>query len=68
MKRARKPWIAYKILAAGAIPPKEGFQFAFENGADFACVGMFDFQVVDNVNTISEVLAGSLSRTLPWQA
>jgi len=40
-----KPWIAFKILAAGAIQPQKGFKFAFENGADFANVGMFDFQV-----------------------
>ena len=59
---------SYKILAAGAIPPKEGFQYAFEHGADFACVGMFDFQVVDNVNTINEVLAGNLERNRSWFA
>ncbi len=68
MKTVEKPWIAYKILAAGAIPPKEGFQYAFENGADFACVGMFDFQVVDNVNTINEVLNGTLPRNRSWLA
>jgi uncharacterized membrane protein YphA (DoxX/SURF4 family) len=68
MKKVEKPWIAYKILAAGAIPPKEGFQYAFEHGADFACVGMFDFQVVDNVNTINEVLNGTLLRNRSWYA
>jgi len=52
MKNVSKPWIAYKILAAGAVTPEEGFRFAFGNGADFACVGMFDFQVVKNVNTL----------------
>ena len=45
MRSIRKPWIAFKVLAAGAIHPKEGFRFAFENGADFVNVGMFDFQV-----------------------
>lgn len=68
MRTVEKPWIAYKILAAGAIPPKEGFRYAFENGADFACVGMFDFQVVDNVNTLNDVLAASLSRNRSWFA
>ena len=63
-----KPWIAYKVLAAGAIAPKDGFQYAFENGADFACVGMFDFQVVDNVNTLTELFATELNRTRPWCA
>lgn len=68
MKQVKKPWIAYKILAAGAIPPKDGFQHAFQNGADFACVGMFDFQVVQNVNTLHDVLSGTLPRTRPWMA
>jgi hypothetical protein len=43
-----RPWIAFKILAAGAIHPRQAFQWAFESGADFICVGMFDFQVVEN--------------------
>ena len=32
MKEVKKPWIAFKVLAAGAIPPRDGFKFAFENG------------------------------------
>ena len=42
--------MGYKVLAAGAIEPKDGFKWAFENGADFICVGMFDFQIVNDVN------------------
>lgn len=61
MKSINKPWFAFKVLAAGAIEPKDGFRFAFENGADFICVGMFDFQVIDNVNTACDVLS-SLNR------
>jgi uncharacterized membrane protein YphA (DoxX/SURF4 family) len=68
MEGVTKPWIAYKILAAGAIPPEEGFRYVFENGADFACVGMFDFQVVNNVNTLAQVLDGDLRRTRTWKA
>ena len=60
MKTVNKPWFAFKVLAAGAIEPKVGFRHAFEHGADFICVGMFDFQVVDNVNTATEIL-GSLN-------
>jgi hypothetical protein len=48
-KQVNRPWIAFKVLAAGAIHPREGFKYAFENGADFICVGMFDFQVRENV-------------------
>jgi hypothetical protein len=30
--------------AAGAIEPQVGFMYAFDNGADFICVGMYDFR------------------------
>lgn len=60
------PWIAYKVLAAGAIKPADGFKFAYENGADFTCVGMFDFQIVDNSNATVEVLNSALKRERKW--
>jgi uncharacterized membrane protein YphA (DoxX/SURF4 family) len=66
MKGIKKPWFAFKVLAAGAIEPKDGFRYAFENGADFICVGMFDFQVIDNVNTVCEVLASLNGRERAW--
>ena len=56
MESVAKPWIAYKILAAGAIKPADGFRYAFENGADFVCVGMFDYQVVDDCNLLTQTL------------
>jgi hypothetical protein len=68
MKDLKQPWIAFKTMAAGAIPPQDGFKFAFENGADFICVGMFDWQVVDNVNTAVAVLKGLTMRERPWRA
>ncbi len=60
------PWIAYKIMAAGAIQPNEGFRYAFENGADFTCVGMFDFQIIDNANIVYDTLSSDLNRQRNW--
>jgi uncharacterized membrane protein YphA (DoxX/SURF4 family) len=67
MKKVEKPWIAYKVLGAGAIHPSKGFKYAFGNGADFACVGMFDFQLVENANIVNETLAGISQRERPWR-
>ncbi|GAG78756.1 unnamed protein product, partial [marine sediment metagenome] len=68
MKSIDVPWIAFKTLAAGAIHPEVGFRYAFENGADFVCVGMYDFQVVDDANIALDVLNSDLKRERPWMA
>lgn len=68
MKKVSKPWIAFKVLAAGAIHPREGFKYAFDNGADFACVGMFDFQVRENVIIARQAVSAAAGRPRPWRA
>ncbi|MDZ7336734.1 MAG: DoxX family membrane protein [candidate division KSB1 bacterium] len=66
MQHLEQPWIAFKTLAAGAIHPNVGFPYAFKNGADFICVGMYDFQIVDDVNIALEALAESVQRERRW--
>ena len=68
MHTVKRPWIAFKVLAGGAIHPKDGFKYAFENGADFICVGMFDFQIVEDVNIALDVLSGIKERPRIWNA
>jgi hypothetical protein len=70
MATVKKPWIAFKILAAGAIPPRAAFPYAFNNGADFILVGMFDWQIEEDVKLARRVFAAVTSpdskRTRPW--
>ncbi|MEK7684262.1 MAG: hypothetical protein AAB466_02440 [Verrucomicrobiota bacterium] len=68
MQSVEKPWIAFKVLAAGAIRPESGFRYAFENGADFICVGMFDFQVGENATLVKNVLRQTQNREREWCA
>jgi len=68
MQEVEKPWIAFKTLAAGAIRPESGFRYAFENGADFICVGMFDFQVEQNVSLVPGLVRDTWSRSRAWMA
>jgi hypothetical protein len=67
MKPVEKPWIAFKVMAAGAIPPKDAFQYVFQNGADFSLAGMFDFEIAEDVRIAKEVLAALPQRARPWR-
>jgi len=68
MQEVEKPWIAFKVLAAGAIRPESGFRYAFENGADFICVGMFDFQVEEDAKLARTVFQQTQNRDRGWMA
>jgi len=66
VNRSKVPVMGFKVLAAGAIKPEDGFNWAFKNGADFICVGMFDFQIVNDVNITIETLNKLQGRTREW--
>ncbi len=68
MSKLEKPWIAFKVLGAGRDRPAEGFAHAFRCGADFICVGMFDWQVRDDVAIVQEMLDQPFERKRPWRA
>ncbi|WP_347244435.1 hypothetical protein [Thermogutta sp.] len=68
MKTVQKPWLAFKVLAAGAIHPQQGFAYAFRNGADFIVVGMFDFQVEMDVRLAIEAISKVGQRERAWHA
>ena len=65
VRKATVPVMGFKVLAAGAIEPQDGFKWAFDNGADFICVGMFDFQIVNNVNIAMDCLK-TTNRSRKW--
>lgn len=66
MSQVKVPWIAFKVLAAGAISPTSGFKYAFHSGADFVAVGMCDFHVKQNVQILRSLFARGIKRERPW--
>jgi uncharacterized membrane protein YphA (DoxX/SURF4 family) len=71
MESLPQPFIAFKTLAAGAIEPKDGFRYAFVNGADIVCAGIYDFQMVQDVNVALDILndrTAMQQRRRPWLA
>lgn len=68
MKSVKKPWIAFKTMAAGAIPPKNAFRYAFRSGADFVLAGMFDFEIEEDAGIARECVASLAQRERPWMA
>jgi hypothetical protein len=68
MKNVTKPWIAFKVMAAGAIPPQDAFKYVFENGADHTLAGMFDFEIAEDTKILNDTLANLKDRTRPWRS
>ncbi len=65
METVEKPWVAFKVMAAGAINPLRAFPYAYKHGADFVIAGMFDFQVETDVKIALKALARK-ERKRPW--
>jgi hypothetical protein len=66
MKAVKTPWIAYKVLGAGRARPRDGFDLAFRSGADFVNVGMYDFQIKEDVQLVREVADANSLRGRAW--
>ena len=56
MNNINKPFINFKVLGGGRDEPESGFRDAFEAGATFIAVGMFDFQVEENAGLVTKIL------------
>ena len=65
-QKITKPCIAYKILGAGRIDPRMGFEYAFSKikNTDIVNVGMYrgdkDNMVEENAEMVSDILTGAL--------
>ncbi len=66
MRDVDVPWIAFKVLAAGAIKPEEGLKYAFDSGADFVCLGMFDWQVEQDAQLSIKAINAARNRRRKW--
>ncbi len=67
MKTVEKPWIAFKVMAAGAISPKDAFSYAYNSGGDFILAGMFDFDVAEDSDIARAAVAQAQNRARPWR-
>jgi len=66
METVEKPWVAFKVMAAGSVNPRIAFPYAFKHGADFVIAGMFDFQVEPDVKIAIEALPKTKNRKRAW--
>jgi hypothetical protein len=68
MQTVTKPWVAFKLLAAEAFLPRQGFSSAFNNGADLIAVGMLDFQIKEDCDLAEQMIRHCQKRERPWHA
>jgi hypothetical protein len=54
-------------MAAGAIPPSSGFDYAYRSGADFLLAGMFDFEIEEDAGIAKKLIAKNATRERPWR-
>ena len=66
MKTVKKPWIAFKTMAAGAIQPQIAFRYSFLHGADFVLAGMFDYEIAEDAKIAAEAITRTQERSRPW--
>ena len=66
MQTVKKPWIGFKVMAAGAIPPLNAFRYAFSSGVDFLLAGMFDYEIAEDARIVKWVLGDLPPRPRPW--
>lgn len=67
METVKKPWVAFKVMAAGAISPRIAFSHTYRHGGDFIIAGMFDFQIETDVKIAIDSLRKAARRKRPWQ-
>ncbi len=67
MQTVEKPWVAFKVMAAGAIHPQMAFNFAYRNGADFIVAGMFDFHIEQDAKIAIRDVPKFKNRARPWR-
>jgi hypothetical protein len=66
MSTVKKPWVAFKVLGAGRVKPREGLDLAFKLGADFVNLGMYDFQIAEDAALVRETVSSHAQRQRPW--
>ena len=64
----KNPGSVSKFWPPEQLLPKSGLKYAYKNGADFVCLGMYDFQIVEDVNIALDALAKAQERPRPWMA